>query len=215
MVLYKLIKINEISYSDAFSLQKILQNKVLNDSSEQYIIALSHTDVITSGKRGFTDTLKYDQEFYKNQKIDLIKTDRGGLATYHGKGQLVLYFIVNLLDLKLGIKDFIGKIEVSIIETLKKYGIFASQQSGFRGVFVNNNKIAAIGMQVTHNITKHGVALNISTDLKKFSLFVPCGLRDKGVTSIKNELSKDIDFDEFLNALIKVISDNLGVEIGR
>ena len=215
MVLYKLIKINEISYSDAFSLQKILQNKVLNDSSEQYIIALSHTDVITSGKRGFTDTLKYDQEFYKNQKIDLIKTDRGGLATYHGKGQLVLYFIVNLLDLKLGIKDFIGKIEVSIIETLKKYEIFASQQSGFRGVFVSNNKIAAVGMQVTHNITKHGVALNISTDLKKFSLFVPCGLHDKGVTSIKNELNRDIDSDEFLNVLIKVISDNLGVEIGR
>lgn len=212
---YKLIKIDTISYNDALVLQKILQNKVLADNSEQYILALSHNDVITTGKRGFLDTLKYDKEFYISKNIDLIKTDRGGLATYHGKGQLVLYFILNLLDLKIGIKDFVSKIEDSIIETLEYYDIIASKLEGFRGVFVNNNKVAAVGMQVTHNVTKHGIALNISSDLEKFLLFVPCGLKNKGVTSIKNEVNRDIDFNEVLDILIKRISDNLEVEIAR
>ncbi len=212
---YKLIKIDTISYNDALVLQKILQNKVLADNSEQYILALSHNDVITTGKRGFLDTLKYDEKFYKSKNIDLIKTDRGGLATYHGRGQLVIYFIINLLDLKLGIKDFVSKIEDSIIDTLIYYDVIASKSEGFRGVFVNDNKIAAVGMQVTHNVTKHGIALNISTNLDRFSLFVPCGLRNKGVTSIKNEINRNIDINEVLDILIKKISDNLEVEIAR
>jgi len=212
---YKLLKINRISYKDSVLLQKILENKVLNDNREQYILALSHNDVITTGKRGFLDTLKYDESFYFDKKIELIKTDRGGLATYHGKGQLVLYFIVNLFDLKLGIKEFIDKIEDSIIEVLKNYNIDAGKISGFRGVFVDANKIAAVGMHVKHNVTTHGIALNIFTNLDNFNLFIPCGLKNKGVTSIKKELNKDVDFDEVLDMLIDSVSKNLGVKIER
>jgi lipoyl(octanoyl) transferase len=212
---YKCIKIETISYNDAFFLQKALQDKVLKDDKEQYILALSHKDVITTGKRGFLDNLKYDYDFYEKNNIELIESDRGGLTTYHGPGQLVLYFILNLLDLSLGIKNFITKIEDSIIETLVDYDINAKRIDGFRGVFVGNNKIAAIGMEVKHNVTSHGIALNISTNLSKFDLFTPCGLLDKGITSLEKELNKCIDFNEVLLVLIDKISHNLEVEIER
>jgi len=215
MIKYKLIKIDKILYNDAYNLQKVLQEKVLSDNKEQYILALSHNNVITTGKRGFLDDLKYNNDFYGNKGIELVVTDRGGLATYHGEGQLVMYFILNLLDLKLGVKNFVSKIEEAIIKTLKDFNINANQLEGYRGVFVGNNKIAAVGMQVKHNVTNHGIALNISTDLSMFDLINPCGLTDKGVTSIKKETNKDINFDEVLNILVENVSAVLGENIER
>jgi len=215
MTKYKLIKIDKILFNDAYSLQKILQEKVLSNNEEQYILALSHNNVITTGKRGFLDNLKYDNDFYRNKDIDLVVTDRGGLATFHGDGQLVMYFILNLLDLKLGVKNFVSKVEDAIIKTLSYFKINAKQIEGYRGVFVGNDKIAAVGMQVKHNVTSHGIALNISTDLEMFDLFKPCGLTDKGVTSIKKEINKDISFDEVLSVLVENISTILGENIER
>jgi len=215
MTKYKLIKIDKILFNDAYSLQKILQEKVLSNNEEQYILALSHKNVITTGKRGFLDNLKYDNDFYRNKDIDLVVTDRGGLATFHGDGQLVMYFILNLLDLKLGVKNFVSKVENAIIKTLSYFKINAKQIEGYRGVFVGNDKIAAVGMQVKHNVTSHGIALNISTDLEMFDLFKPCGLTDKGVTSIKKEINKDISFDEVLSVLVENISTILGENIER
>jgi len=212
---YKLIKIDKISYSDALALQNILRNKVLNDDSEQYILALEHNNVITSGKRGFKDNLKYNYDFYYKRNIELIKTDRGGLTTFHGEGQLVFYFILNLNDLKTGIKKFVNVLETTVINILKNYDIKARKIENMRGVFVGDDKIAAIGLSVKHNVTMHGLALNITTDLKNFDLFVPCGLKDKGVTSIFKEKNIKVNNNEIINFFMEEFSKNIGVYIER
>ncbi len=213
MINYKAVKINLIDYNDAFTLQKILQQKVLNDNNEQYILYLQHTSVITTGKRGFQDNLKFEESYYKENNISLVQTDRGGLATYHGPGQLVVYFIINLNDLNLGIKAFVNKIEDVIITILQKLNITAYKNDEYRGVFVENNKICAIGMQVTHNITTHGIALNVNTDLSYFDLITPCGITDKGVVSVQKILNKNIEINDIINMFNIELTNILGMYV--
>ena len=207
---YKLINIEQISYKDALFLQKLLQEKVVKDSSEQYIIALTHNDVITTGKRGFLDNLNHDIEFYNSNNIELVKTDRGGLTTFHGKGQLVIYFILSLLDLKLGVKSFVSKLESAIISSLKKIDIIATTKDGKRGIFVKDDKICAIGLNISHNVTSHGIALNVTTDLDKFNLFTPCGLKDVGVTSLE-KLNKDSSLNDIKEIILEEITKELNI----
>ncbi len=213
MIKYKAVKIDLIEYNNAFNLQKILQQKVLNDNSEQYILYLQHTNVITTGKRGFQDNLKFEESYYFKNNISLVQTDRGGLATYHGPGQLVVYFIINLNDLNLGIKAFVNKIEDIIITILQKLNITAYKNEEYRGVFVENDKICAVGMQVTHNITTHGIALNVNTNLSYFDLITPCGITDKGVVSIKKILNKNIEINDIINMFNTELNNILGIYV--
>ncbi|MBN2694109.1 lipoyl(octanoyl) transferase LipB [bacterium] len=209
----KSIIIEKIEYQNCYRLQKTLQEKVIENSSEQYILFLEHPHVITTGKRGFQDLLKYPKEYYSQNGIKLIETDRGGLATYHGNGQIVVYFILNLTFFSSGIKQFVSLIEDAIIDSLAELGIKASKNSDYRGIFCGENKICSVGMQVTHGVTTHGVALNNQTDLSYFSLITPCGIVDKGVTSIEKELSQKYEFNEIVSILIKNLSIYLKTEI--
>ena len=211
MIEYKWIDIEKISYKDALYLQKLLQEKVINDNSTQYILTLMHNDVITTGKRGFLDNLNYDKDFYLKNNIELIKTDRGGLTTYHGDGQLVVYFIFNLADFKLGIKKFVSKLEDVIIHFLKKRGILANKIENKRGIFIGKNKICAIGLHVSHNVTSHGFALNITTDLEKFNLFTPCGLKDCGVTSLEKINNLNINLKNIKEEVLKEIEQEFNI----
>ncbi len=209
----KSIVIEKIEYQNCYNLQKIFQNRVISDSSEQYILFLEHPHVITTGKRGFQNLLKYPLKYYDDMKISLIETDRGGLATYHGDGQIVVYFIINLNTFSLGIKNFVSIIEDAIIESLREIGIEASKNDEYRGIFCGDNKICSVGMQVSHGVTTHGFALNNQTDLSYFSLITPCGIVDKGVTSIENECSKKYEFNYIVSILKEHISKKLDVII--
>lgn len=205
MTRYRALHINSIDYQNGFALQKILQQQVLSSSEEQYILMLEHPHVFTTGKRGFGDHLKHPETFFHQLGIDLIQTDRGGLVTYHGPGQLVIYFIIDLTTLSLSIKQFVTHLETTIIQTLKQCGIVAKREPEYRGIFVGEDKICAIGMQQTRQVTTHGIALNINTNLKYFNWITPCGIDDKGVTSInhliKDEISQKNIIDIFLNQL--------------
>jgi lipoate-protein ligase B len=146
-----------------------------------------HPHVYTIGRRGSTDDVLWDAQALRDRGVEVIETDRGGQVTYHGPGQLVGYPILDL-GRAADLVAYLRRLETAIISTLSGYGITAACEAGSTGVWVRNAKIAAIGVRVTKGITKHGFALNVSPDLSFFAGIVPCGISDRGVTSMGAEL---------------------------
>lgn len=167
----------------------------------QYLLFCEHPHVYTLGKSGDEHNLLIRQEFLKKIEATYYKTNRGGDITYHGPGQLVGYPILDLETWGLGLKQYIGLLEDSIIELLKAYGITATRMEGATGVWldathpVKARKICAIGVRSGRHVTMHGFALNVNTNLDYFTYINPCGFETKGVTSMEKELGESQDFD--------------------
>ena len=173
-------------YGEALELQKNLLAKRQNEEINDTLILLEHPPVITKGKRTGDHHIVLSDTILKSQGIGLYEIDRGGEATYHGPGQLVGYLIFNLYSKQRELKKFIGNVEEIFIHLLKEeYGITADRDLRHRGVWVGNEKITAIGISIHKAVTMHGFAFNINTNLDHFKWIVPCGITDKGVTSIE------------------------------
>ncbi len=170
----------KIKYEDAWDLQKKLHDLRVKDTIYDTLILLEHFPVITLGKFGDEKNLLKTKEELESMGIDFIRVDRGGDITYHGPSQLVGYFIFKV-D---GVKNFVLKIEKSIINVLHEYGIEAKESIEYPGVWVEDRKITAIGIAIKKRVSYHGFALNVNNDLAPFSYIIPCGLKDKKVTSI-------------------------------
>jgi len=166
-----------VSYDEAWALQNDLHDKRSRAEIGDTLLLLEHPHVYTIGRRGtHDDVLRPD--------VDVVETDRGGQVTYHGPGQLVGYPIV-YLGPAADLVKYVRRLEDVMIGALATFGIAAGRDDGNTGVWVNNAKIGAIGVRVTRNVTKHGFALNVATDLSYFAGIVPCGITDKGVTSMR------------------------------
>ena len=195
---------NPVKYEDAISFMenrlKDIDQKKVND----LIWVLEHDHIYTSGT-------SYNENEIIDKSIDIIKTNRGGKITYHGPGQLICYFVIDLKKGKKDIRKFISVIEKTIIETLKFYQINAFPDKDNIGIWYNDNsnikKIAAIGVRVSKWIAYHGFSINISNDLKKYNAIIPCGIRDKGVTNLKN--IKNQNYEGIEDKLIKNFILNL------
>jgi lipoyl(octanoyl) transferase len=196
-----------ISYQKAWDQQEELFNETIAEKlkgnlTSNYLILCEHPHVFTLGKHGVLANLLINQSQLKTAKAEFIQTNRGGDITYHGPGQLVGYPIFDLDNFKLGLKQFINKMETAIIEVLAQYGIEAGRMPQATGVWLDcdqptrSRKICAIGVRSSHFVTMHGFALNVSTDMSYFSYIHPCGFVDKGVTSIQQELGNPIDMSE-------------------
>jgi lipoyl(octanoyl) transferase len=170
----------------------------MNHLIEDMLILLEHPPVITLGKRGKYSNILVSKEYLNQNGIQIFEINRGGDVTYHGPGQLVGYFIVNLANYNRSIKNFITGIEDVFINLLmEQYSIKAYR--GFKehtGVWVDDKKITAIGVAVSRMITMHGFAFNINTDLEHFNWINPCGITDKGVTSLKQLTGVEHDLKE-------------------
>ena len=145
------------------------------------------------------------------RNIATYNIERGGDITYHGPGQLVVYPIFDIEVLKIGVKEFVYRVEQCIINTLKYYGIESERIDGRIGIWIgkdtiNERKIAAIGIKCSRFVTMHGLALNVNTDLNLFNNIIPCGIVDKAVTSIEKEIGRSIDIIDVKNKLIKEFS---------
>lgn len=150
---------------------------------EDLLLLLEHPHVYTIGRRGSREQILWDGDTLDARGVAVVETDRGGMVTYHGPGQLVGYPIITLgrgADLVRYLRD----LEEAIIRTLAHFGITGERDPEQTGVWVGAEKIAAIGVRVTRGVTKHGFALNVSTDLSYFAGIVPCGIFDRGVTSV-------------------------------
>ncbi len=195
---------NPVKYEDAISFMedrlKDIDLKKVND----LIWVLEHDHIYTSGT-------SYNENEIIDKSINIIKTNRGGKITYHGPGQLICYFVIDLKKGKKDIRKFISVIEKSIIETLKLYDIETFADKENIGIWYNDNstikKVAAIGVRVSKWIAYHGFSININNDLKKYDAIIPCGIKDKGITNL--EQIKNQNYDELKNKLIEIFKTNL------
>ncbi len=198
-----------IDYEKAWEYQKschqsiVQAAKLKSKSSVPYhMLFCEHPHVYTLGKSGQETNLLINADYLKSIGAAFYRTDRGGDITYHGPGQIVGYPIVNLEQMSMGIRFYIYNLEECIILTLKDFKISAGRVPEATGVWLDTTyegkarKICAIGVRVSRYVTMHGFALNVNTDLKYFSYIHPCGLTDKGVTSMQKELGMKISLDD-------------------
>jgi lipoyl(octanoyl) transferase len=191
-------------YRKIWDLQRELFEEVTLRRSENYLIVTEHNPVITMGKSTNITNLLADESYLESKGIQVIKIDRGGDITFHGPGQLVFYPILNLSAFEEDLHWYLRKLEDIIIKTLEDFGIKGKRIPGLTGVWVDSNKICAIGVKVTRWVSMHGFALNLSTDLNYFKYIVPCGITDRGITSILRETGNNPD----KNDVIKILCSN-------
>lgn len=183
--------------------------KQKGQETENHLVFCQHPHVYTLGKSGDEHNLLLDYIQLQASHAQFVHTNRGGDITYHGPGQLVGYPIFDLENFNMGLRDYIYKVEESIILLLKKYGIPAGRLDGATGVWLDYQlptarKICAIGVRSSRYVTMHGFALNINTDLSYFNHINPCGFTDKGVTSMQKELNRVMDFDVICQELREI-----------
>ncbi len=183
------------------------------ESDALYLV--EHTPVITIGRSGDRQNLLVGEEELRLRGIELIETDRGGDVTYHGPGQLVAYPILNLNEHRRDIGWYLRSLEEVVLRTLDDIGIQARRIREYTGVWVEDKKIAAIGIGVRRWITFHGVALNIDPCLDHFALITPCGIQDKGVTSIRVVLGHDLPKEEVIEHFLHQFAEVFNLDIVR
>ena len=195
---------NPVKYEDAISFMEDRLKDIHLKKVDDLIWVLEHNHIYTSGT-------SYNENEIIDKSINIIKTNRGGKITYHGPGQLICYFVIDLKKGKKDIRKFISVIEKSIIETLKLYDIETFADKENIGIWYNDNstikKVAAIGVRVSKWIAYHGFSININNDLNKYDAIIPCGIKDKGITNLKQ--IKNQNYDELKNKLIEIFKTNL------
>ena len=193
-----------VKYEDALVFMEKRLSEISKNNINDLIWILEHEEVYTAGT-------SYSEKEILDKSIKIIKTNRGGKITYHGPGQLICYFVINLRKEKKDIRKFISLIEKTIIETLEFYNIKTFADKENIGIWHNNNneikKVAAIGVRVSKWIAYHGFSININNDLKKYDAIIPCGIKDRGVTNLKK--IKDQDYSEINQKLIENFISNL------
>jgi lipoyl(octanoyl) transferase len=192
-----------IDYKEAWDLQKIIFTQRVNNEIPDTLLLLEHPHTYTLGKVADKDNLIGDEEFLKKNHISVYDIDRGGDITYHGPGQIVGYPIINLIDWEKDTHKYLRALEEVIMKTCIEYGLNPHRNSKYTGVWIEEKKIAAIGIKISRWVTMHGFAFNINSDLNMFKGIIPCGITDKEVTSLKKELGLEISLDEIKNSLLK------------
>ena len=182
--------IKPVNYQDAIKLLEDRLSLVFHNKNKELIWTLQHNEIYTGGT-------SYKESEILNKSIKIIKTNRGGKITYHGPGQLICYFVIDLRNKKKDIRNFVCIIEKTIIQTLKDFNIDAFADRKNVGIWIKNNKkvekVAAIGIRVSKWIAYHGFSININNDLNKYKNIIPCGIEDKGVTNLKSIINQNYE----------------------
>ena len=193
-----------VIYEDA---KKMMEERLLNvdqNKSNELIWTLEHPDIYTAGT-------SYNESDILDKSIKILETNRGGKITYHGPGQLICYFVIDLKKRKKDIRNLISIIEKTIIDTLKFFNIKTFSDKENIGIWYKDNeqtkKVAAIGVRISKWIAYHGFSININNNLEKYKAIIPCGIKDKGVTNLKQ--IKDQDYNELDKKLVEIFISNL------
>ena len=186
------------SYKEVWDLQKNIHADRIAGKDQDTLLLVEHTPVYTFGKNADENHLL--QHYPEN--VPIFHIERGGDITFHGPGQLVGYPILDLNNYKKSISWYMRSLEQVIIDTLNLYGLEASRKDGLTGVWIGDEKIAALGVRISRWVTMHGFALNVNTDLKYYDGIIPCGILEYGVTSMEKLLDHKISMDDIKNNLI-------------
>ena len=191
------IYIGRYPYEPIWRLQKKIHEAVKNCKIGNVILFLEHEHVYTFGKNS-------DQDYLLNsypKNIEVIHSDRGGQVTYHGPGQLVGYPIINLKFFKKSVNWYMRSLEEVIIQTLDEYAIISNRKNGMTGVWVDDDKICAMGVRLSKWVTMHGFALNIKPEMQFYDGLIPCGIQEFGITSMCELLNEDMSLYDISNVL--------------
>jgi lipoyl(octanoyl) transferase len=206
-----LVNLGRLDYATTLALQQQVCALRQQAGIEDVLLLVEHPPVLTLGRNAQRRHVVADSELLAKRGIRVIETNRGGDVTYHGPGQLVGYPILNLRGFTppIGIVDYLRKLEEVLIRACADYGVLTQRAAGRAGVWtmpggaVPEKKIAALGVHVARGVTTHGFALNVTTNLHDFDLIVPCGIRDRGVTSIEAEADPVPSLEEMANAVAR------------
>jgi len=221
----KILRLGLLPYQAGYRLQENLVSEIKHgvkagDSNLNLLLLLEHYPVYTTGIRSKEYTTQEETRL-KNLGADFVRTNRGGLITFHGPGQLVAYPILNLNNFipqvhrrkaALGIKWYVNTLEQVVIKTISCYGL-EGQRSPHTGVWVGDNKICAMGVHSSQLITSHGLALNANTDMRWFKNIVPCGIQDKGVTSLSQQLGFEVSVKDVSPELERCFAEEFGANL--
>jgi lipoyl(octanoyl) transferase len=191
-----------IDYQKAWDLQLEFHQKRRLGEVPDILFICEHPHTYTLGKVAGKENLLYSENELKNKGISVFEIDRGGDITYHGPGQIVGYAILNLEEWKKDTHLYLRSLEEVLIKTCGDYGITSGRNDKFTGVWIENRKICAIGIKVSRWITMHGFAFNVNTELNLFDGIIPCGIQDKGITSLNKEIEVKINIEDVKQKVI-------------
>ena len=203
-----------MDYVRAMKFQQIIHSERVNNFREDTIIILEHPNTITLGRRSDQSHIITPKRNLEDSGFSIVTTDRGGQATFHGPGQLIIYPIISIKEQNFSPVSYVRFLEDIIISSIKKLGVQTRKIEGETGVWVDTDKnilkkIASIGVKFSNGVTLHGLALNVSTELKMFRHIIPCGEPDSEFTNLNIEINNDISVKDVSNLIIKEICSYL------
>ena len=209
------IELGRMEYEACWELQRQLAGQRAAGEIPDTLLFVEHDPVLTLGSRFQEQNLLLTTDVYEARGIKVVKTDRGGDVTFHGPNQLVIYPIFNVRDHGGDLHKWLRDLEEAVITLLSEYGLAGSRFPPNTGVWVDNKKIAAIGVKVSRWVSLHGIALNCNNDLAPFELIVPCGIEGHGVTSLSIETGRDVKITDAIKAAVPAFEKIFGLELER
>jgi lipoyl(octanoyl) transferase len=212
------VDLGVIAYGRAFELQRRLVEARKAGAIADVLLLCEHPHVITLGRNGHGENLRASDRLLAQMGVEFHPTDRGGDITYHGPGQVVGYPILHVGEIRRDVVWYVRQLEEILIRASAVFGVTARREPGLTGVWVDSpgrgpEKLAAIGVHFSRWVSSHGFAYNVATDLRYFDLIVPCGINDKGVTSLERLLARPVDPNEFQPQLIARFAEVFGFQM--
>jgi lipoyl(octanoyl) transferase len=196
-------RLGRVRYADGLDVQARLVAERQRGQIPDHLLLLEHEPVFTLGRNARRDNVLLPEEALRERGFDIFESGRGGDVTYHGPGQVVGYPIVDLSPDRRDVHRYVRDLEEVMSRCCGDYGVAAGRVSGLTGAWVGRQKIGAIGVRISRWVTSHGFAFNVSTDLAAFDLIVPCGIRDRGVTSLEGILGRPVPLGEVMDGLAR------------
>ena len=206
-------RLGRVPYAEGLQIQEQLVAERQAGRIVDVLLLLEHEPVFTMGRNAQAENVLLSREALEAKGFQLFETGRGGDVTYHGPGQVIGYPILELPTERRDVHRYVRDLEEVMIRACADYGITATRIAGKTGAWVGRDKVGAIGVRIARWVTSHGFALNVATDLDPFTMIVPCGIRDHGVTSLARLLGRDVSMDEVEDRVARHLADVMDLEI--
>ena len=196
--------LGRMAYAEAWQEQLRVHGRVVEGDAPPTLLLVEHPPVVTFGKKGGREHLRVPESELVARGFELFDIERGGDVTYHGPGQLVGYPI---FPVGRRVQEYLRRLEAAMVQVLAEYGIDSVGSPGYAGVWVGNDKVVAIGVAIRRDVSFHGFAMNVHTDLSHFDTIVPCGLEGKGVASLTSLTGREVALDEVKPKVVRALHD--------